>query len=65
MTIWYILWPFWYVLSVSVCCTKKNLATLIEILAPARDGPENKHSVIGVGLDATNRQSSAKVVADD
>jgi hypothetical protein len=32
--IWHILWwfgifsPFWYILSVSECCTKKNLAAL-------------------------------------
>jgi hypothetical protein len=24
----YILWPFWYIFSVLVCCTKKNLANL-------------------------------------
>jgi hypothetical protein len=26
---WYILWSFWYVLPVLVCCTKINLATLV------------------------------------
>jgi hypothetical protein len=27
MPIWYILWLFWYISPVLVCCTKKNLAT--------------------------------------
>jgi hypothetical protein len=28
MSIWYILWSFWYIFPVLVCCTEKNLATL-------------------------------------
>jgi hypothetical protein len=28
MPIWYILWSFWHIFSVLVCCTKKNLAAL-------------------------------------
>jgi hypothetical protein len=26
--VWYILWPFWSIFPVLVCCTKKNLATM-------------------------------------
>jgi hypothetical protein len=33
--IWYILWSFWYIFPVLVCCTKKNLATLNDIIVPA------------------------------
>jgi hypothetical protein len=29
MANWYILWPFWQIFPVSVCCTEKNLATLV------------------------------------
>jgi hypothetical protein len=28
--IWYILWSFWYIFPVLVCCTKQNLATLVQ-----------------------------------
>jgi hypothetical protein len=28
MSIWYVLWSFWYFFPVLVCCTQKNLATL-------------------------------------
>jgi hypothetical protein len=29
-TIWYILWPFGTLFPLLVCCTKKNLATLLQ-----------------------------------
>jgi hypothetical protein len=32
MAIWYILWPSGTFFHVSVCCTQKNLATLVERL---------------------------------
>jgi hypothetical protein len=33
MAIWYILWSFWYILTILVCCTEKNLATRCKIIA--------------------------------
>jgi hypothetical protein len=30
MVICYILWLFWYIIPVLVCCSTKNLATLLE-----------------------------------
>jgi hypothetical protein len=32
MDIWHILWAFGIIIPVLVCCTKKNLATLIETI---------------------------------
>jgi hypothetical protein len=42
MVIWYIVWSFgifvefWYIFPASICCTKKNLATLLVTLTPTR-----------------------------
>jgi hypothetical protein len=44
----YILWPFgifWYICPVLVCCTKKNLATLLRIVETA---------FFAQGVDATD-----------
>jgi hypothetical protein len=35
LAIWYVLWSFWYIIPVLVCCTNKNLATLMGISEPA------------------------------
>jgi hypothetical protein len=54
MGIYYILWPFGILFLVLVCCTKKNLATLITHLV------ENSSNLVALNLSdiATLEQNS-------
>jgi hypothetical protein len=44
MAVWLILWTIWYIFPVLVCCTKKNLATLIasQNLLPSSSSQPNQ-----------------------
>jgi hypothetical protein len=43
VAIWYILWSFWYIISVLVSCTTKNLATLaVRGMLRWTGSPENR-----------------------
>jgi hypothetical protein len=56
MAIWYILLVIWYIFSILVCCTEKNLATLhlASTMTSALVEDGTGHEVSLIELDLTN-----------
>jgi hypothetical protein len=81
MAIWSILWPFgicfghlvyyppfWYILPILVCCTKKNLATLVvmveapNLLENVSKNSLNKNKLLTVGRYQLQARSGANPI---
>jgi hypothetical protein len=51
MAIWYILWSFGVYFSVLVCCTKKNLATLLTTFSLYFGGKKWREKKLGFWIE--------------